>query len=155
MKHQEQLTHHILLRIFPYKNASVRRNIISLINTFTFDMPCFFEGWTSHLFFAFLISHAVAFRSTLCYFQGDRLTHSILITVFIWRSTCDLAINALYQNPFLNKGTVERKWLTHYSLMLLFYTPWKHLETFRFSDVFRGYRKATPGCNGLKLIYLI
>ena len=24
-------------------------------------------------------------------------------------------------------------------------------ETFRFSDVFRGYRKATPVCNGLTL----
>ena len=24
-------------------------------------------------------------------------------------------------------------------------------KTFRFSDVFRGYRKATLGCNGLKL----
>ena len=31
--------------------------------------------------------------------------------------------------------------------MLLFYTPWKQ-KTFRFS-VFRGYRKATPGCNRL------
>ena len=34
--------------------------------------------------------------------------------------------------------------------MLLFYNPWKHHKTFRFSDVFRGYRKATPGCNGLR-----
>ena len=33
--------------------------------------------------------------------------------------------------------------------MLLFYTLWKHQKTFRFSDVFRGYRKAAPGCNGL------
>ena len=39
----------------------------------------------------------------------------------------------------------RRQTLTHYSLVLLFYTPW----TFRFSDVFRGYGKATPGCNGL------
>ena len=39
--------------------------------------------------------------------------------------------------------------LTHYSPMLLFYTPWKHKKTFRFSDVFRGYIKATTGCNGL------
>ena len=39
--------------------------------------------------------------------------------------------------------------LTHYSPVLPFYTPWKHQKTFRFSDVFRGYRKATPGCNGL------
>ena len=39
--------------------------------------------------------------------------------------------------------------LTHYSPVLLFYTPWKHQKIFRFSDVFRGYRKAMPGCNGL------
>ena len=39
--------------------------------------------------------------------------------------------------------------LTHYSPVLLFYTPWKHQKTFRFPDVFRGYTKATPGCNGL------
>ena len=39
--------------------------------------------------------------------------------------------------------------VTHYSPLLLFYTPWKHWKTFRFSDVFRWYRKATPGCNGL------
>ena len=38
--------------------------------------------------------------------------------------------------------------------MLLFYTPWKHQKTFRFSDVFRGYRKATPGCNGLSETYM-
>ena len=39
--------------------------------------------------------------------------------------------------------------LTHCSLVLLFYTPWKHQKTFMFSDLFRGYRKATPSCNGL------
>ena len=38
--------------------------------------------------------------------------------------------------------------LTYYSLVLLFYTPWKQ-KAFRLSDVFRGNRKATPGCNGL------
>ena len=42
--------------------------------------------------------------------------------------------------------------LTLYRPMLLFHTPWKHQKTFRFSDVFRGYRKATPGCNGLNNI---
>ena len=38
-------------------------------------------------------------------------------------------------------------YLTHYSQVLLFYTPWK-LK--RFSEVFRRYRKAKPGCKGLK-----
>ena len=55
--------------------------------------------------------------------------------------------------------------LTHYSLLLLFYTPlktsenifytpWKHEKTLQSFDVFRGYRKATKatlGCNELKL----
>ena len=31
--------------------------------------------------------------------------------------------------------------------------PKKHQKTFRFSDVFRGYRKATAGCNGLIIRY--
>ena len=39
--------------------------------------------------------------------------------------------------------------------MLLFYTPWKHLKTFRFSDVFRGYGKVTPGCNGIIYLWLM
>ena len=32
--------------------------------------------------------------------------------------------------------------------MSLFYTPWKHQKTFRFSGVFRGYRKATRAVMG-------
>ena len=39
--------------------------------------------------------------------------------------------------------------LIHYSPVLLFYNPWIHQKTWRFSDFFRGYKKATPGCNGL------
>ena len=42
--------------------------------------------------------------------------------------------------------------LTHCSPVLLIYTPWKHQKTFRFSDVFKGYRQAKPGCNGLKSV---
>ena len=43
---------------------------------------------------------------------------------------------------------LENASLTHSNPVLLFYTPYQ--KTFRFSSVFRGYRKATPGCNGLK-----
>ena len=39
--------------------------------------------------------------------------------------------------------------LPNYIPILLFYTPWKHQKTFRFTDVFREYRNATPSCNGL------
>ena len=52
-----------------------------------------------------------------------------------------------------DKNILTQSWLwTHLSMFSfnLFYTPWKHQKTFRFS-VFRGYRKATPGCNGLKI----
>ena len=36
----------------------------------------------------------------------------------------------------------QKELLTHYSLVLLIYTPWKHQyqKKFRFSDVLRGYR---------------
>ena len=44
--------------------------------------------------------------------------------------------------------------LTHYRPVLLFYTPWKHQKTWRFS-VFKGYRKAKLGCNGLKVLLWI
>ena len=37
----------------------------------------------------------------------------------------------------------------YYSRVLLFYTTWKHRKTFRFSDVFRRCRKATPDYFGL------
>ena len=43
---------------------------------------------------------------------------------------------------------LEKYILTNYSPVLLFYTPWKQQEIFRFFDVFTEYRKATLGCNG-------
>ena len=52
----------------------------------------------------------------------------------------------------INFSIVNFSCSIHYSPVLLFYTPWKHQKTFRFSDVLRGYIKATPGCNGLKPI---
>ena len=52
-------------------------------------------------------------------------------------------------NPFSPLRNMFLCTLTHYSPVLLFYTPWKHQKTFRFSDVFRGCRKATAGCNSL------
>ena len=44
------------------------------------------------------------------------------------------------------KSTCDKQHLTHYSPVLLFYTPLKHHKTFR------GYLKPTPGCNGLSSI---
>ena len=52
----------------------------------------------------------------------------------------------------INFSIVNFSCSIHYSPVLLFYTPWKHQKTLKFSDVLRGYIKATPGCNGLKPI---
>ena len=49
------------------------------------------------------------------------------------------------------RSKMQSKCLTHNSSVLLFYTLYKHQKTFTFSDAFRGHRKATPGCNGLKM----
>ena len=45
--------------------------------------------------------------------------------------------------------------LTHSFPMHPFCTPWKHQKTFRFSDVFRGYRKGALGTNKLIIITTI
>ena len=55
----------------------------------------------------------------------------------------------LYSLEWLNYKWSRVISLIHYSPVLLFHTPWKHLKAFRFSDVSRGHWKATPGCNGL------
>ena len=55
--------------------------------------------------------------------------------------------NALWESIFYSVQNCLQ--LTHYSPVLLFYNPCKHQKTFRFSDVFRGYRK------GLKLMIII
>lgn len=39
------------------------------------------------------------------------------------------------------------------NLVLPFYTPKKHYKTFRLSDVFRGYKEVTLGCDGLMYQY--
>ena len=44
---------------------------------------------------------------------------------------------------FFSKKNINGFLLTHYSLALLFYI----------SSVFRGYRKATPGCNRLTTVF--
>ena len=45
--------------------------------------------------------------------------------------------------------------LNHYSPVLHIYTLWKHQKIERFSDIFRGYRQATPGCNGLSSTFCL
>ena len=52
--------------------------------------------------------------------------------------------NYLILSEYRHLGIVLCFTLTHYSPVLLFYTPWKH-------DVFRGHRKVTPDCNGLNM----
>ena len=45
--------------------------------------------------------------------------------------------------------------LTYYSPALFVYTPYKHQKSYSFSNVFRGYREATPGYNGLLFYSLL
>ena len=59
----------------------------------------------------------------------------------------------LYTPLMTADKNIEKVILTHYSLVFLFYTPWKQQKTSRFSDVFRGYRKATLGCNRSMLLF--
>ena len=40
-------------------------------------------------------------------------------------------------------------YLTYSFPMHPFSTPWKHMKTLQFSDIFRGYRKGAYGMNGL------
>ena len=61
----------------------------------------------------------------------------------------DVLLTADFEHIALSQWTQS---LTHYSLVLLFYTPGKHEK--RFYDVFSGYGKATPGCNGLNWMYI-
>ena len=80
--------------------------------------------------------------STWLYFEKKRL-YLTLLTV---EGKFYTNFNLVSCQSFL----VTYALLTHYSQVLLFDTPWKHQKNFRFSDVFRGYRKATPGCNRLR-----
>ena len=79
--------------------------------------------------------------STWLYFEKKRL-YLTLLTV---EGKFYTNFNLVSCQSFL----VTYALLTHYSQVLLFDTPWKHQKNFRFSDVFRGYIKAAPGCNGL------
>ena len=75
----------------------------------------------------------------------------VLMISFRPRDCCSVlyAFYHFYKTSLLLE-TILSYLITHYSLVLLFYIPWKHQKKFRFSDVFRRYRKATPGCNGLR-----
>ena len=72
----------------------------------------------------------------------------LLINFFLNLSTSICHKN--WKPRILHFFTAIKPRLTHYSPVLLFYTPWNHQKTQRFSDDFKGYRKATPDCNGLK-----
>ena len=74
--------------------------------------------------------------------------------------SCWIELNAIYLvTEFLQNVNGARilesfrvMVLTHFSPVLLFYTPWKHQKTVETSDACRGYRKATPDCSGLIFI---
>ena len=71
------------------------------------------------------------------------LSVNITIYHFLWFS-----INIFSFCLFVKKKRLNTN-LTHFQPMFHFYTPWKHHKTFRFPDVFRGYRIGTLVKNGL------
>ena len=66
------------------------------------------------------------------------LTH---FSVAIHIETSNLFCRAKQMTGFYMKGNTELKWLTHFSRMFSFYTPWTRQKTFGF----RGYRNETFG----------
>ena len=77
------------------------------------------------------------------------MQHSKVISKVVYFYLKNGSFKAIETEKLLHRLNEDRL-VTIYTPMLLIYTPEKHQKTFRFSDVFRGYRQATPGCNGLK-----
>ena len=46
----------------------------------------------------------------------------------------------------------KRSYLTHYSPVLLIYTPWKHLKTFRFSYILKGVSISNTGLHWVNFL---
>ena len=70
-----------------------------------------------------------------------------------YRFTWDIRNLLDYYRSKSSNNNLNLKALTFNPLqpsVAFLYTPSKHQKSFRFSDVFKGYRKATPGCNGLR-----
>ena len=65
-------------------------------------------------------------------------------------SVCFTLLCTIFSVISKNLSSVSR--LTHYSTVLLFYTPWKHQKTFTCSDVFRGYQSNT-GMQWIKFLW--
>ena len=85
----------------------------------------------------------------------QKITKISLVDVLKWKLMDFKEVNfAFLKNTDLHQAVTFHihnyvDMLTHYSPVLLFYIPWKHQKTIRFSDVSRGYRKAKLACNGL------
>ena len=78
-------------------------------------------------------------------------THNTIQISWFWKSWLEHKVfPSRFNDKIANKliHYNNKNPLTHHSPVLLFCTPWKHQKTFRFY-VFRRYRKATLGCNGL------
>ena len=96
------------------------------------------------------------YRGTVGSFNNRNIAPKIIYSLLTWRFFRELNRNIIFLVITLLCSitlalSLRSTPLTHYSPLLLFYAPWKYQKAFRFSDVFRGYGKATPGRNGLKL----
>ena len=123
----------MFLRIFPCKNASVRRNLVSLrhftdqsfrlklINTFSFALPCFFEGWTLHLFFLFLF----------LFFNQPRACFSLIFELLPWRQPQWLDFNHcvfIRRSTDKSSGSIVARF--GWSVLLEPATLWSWIERF-------------------------
>ena len=138
------------------------------------------HSWSLNKYFHFFFSKHDQHKLWYQFFHNDSYGQFFLRKIFRGNLSKAVSVSELLHLDFLVnfssedigfKGKVTRKlakfceffngqilskiliymYLTHFSPVLLFYSPWKHQKTFKFSDVFRRYRKAVPGCNGLKL----
>ena len=124
------------------ENVFLKNNFLNFCQFLTY--VDFFPGF--HYFqrsFNCFFKWLVCVVSTCLYGAFDCMLLSYHIRVSEWIYTLQLS-------EYLRSTFVH---LTHYSPVLLIYTPWKNQKTFRFSDVFRGSRRATPRCNGLNFRY--
>ena len=120
------------------------------------ESPIIFPKWLICLKIIDLDVNACANQNWIKMSNKWHLTLSLVacILYFVILSVI-LSYFSIFATPSQNVEFHINWILTHYSPVLLFYTHWKHQETFRFSDIFMGYRKATLGCNGLmKIRYL-
>ena len=81
----------------------------------------------------------------LSFLKWERFLKDLKNKSWNWASTT-LCFDDFIANFKHNLSFCYRAFITSFKPLQ---PPWKHQKTSSFSNVFRGNRKATPGCNGL------